>query len=179
MIRKLVTSAAVLAFSAFTLSAYAYSDADGAEIHFTGKILEKTCTVAVNGTPTPGAVTVTLPDAKAFELRVAGNTTGDTPFIINLRDCKTTAASADVIFRSSYLDGDQLLNIAQQDAATNVALELTDSKGTPIDLHGQTPTTLPLNAGQGSAIYKVRYYAKDIVTPGAVQATAMYIVAYP
>ncbi|MCP1618429.1 major type 1 subunit fimbrin (pilin) [Pseudomonas sp. SLBN-26] len=179
MIRKLVTSAAVLALSASSLSAYAYSDADGAEIHFTGKILEKTCTVAVNGVPTPGAATVTLPDTQAALLRIAGQTAGDTPFVISLKDCKTNASSADVLFTSAYLDGDQLSNIASTGAATNVALELTDNNGTPVDLSGQIPTIMSLNAGQGSATYKVRYYAKDVVEPGAVEATALYVIGYP
>lgn len=179
MIRKLVTSAAVLALSASSLSAYAYSDADGAEIHFFGKIQEKTCTVSVDGVVTPGNASVTLPETKAAELRVAGQTAGDTPFTISLKDCKANASSADIVFTSAYLDGDQLQNVASQDAASNVALEITDNAGTPVDLRGMTPTALQLNAGQGSAIYKVRYYATGIATPGAVEATAMYIIGYP
>ncbi|MGC8118445.1 fimbrial protein [Metapseudomonas otitidis] len=180
MIRKFVTSAAALALSASSLSAFAGPlDGDGGEIRFEGKIVEKTCTVAVNGTVSPVVATVTLPETNAGLLKFAGNTAGDTPFIINLKDCRTNASSADVYFKSAYLDGNQLLNTSQNGPAANVALELTDSAGTPLDLSGKTPTAMSLNAGAGSATYKVRYYAKDAVTAGAVESTAMYFIAYP
>lgn len=181
MIRKLVTSAAVLALSASSLSAFANPlDGDGGEIRFEGKIVEKTCTVAVNGTVTPAVATVTLPETNAGLLKFAGNTAGDTPFKISLKDCRTNASSADVYFTSAQLDGNQLKNIAPlQDAAGNVALQLTDDAGIPLDLSGKTPTSMPLNAGSGDATYKVSYYAKSAVTPGAVVSTAMYIVGYP
>ncbi|WIF68545.1 fimbrial protein [Metapseudomonas otitidis] len=180
MIRKLVTSAAVLALSASSLSAFANPlSGDGGEIHFKGKIVEKTCTVAVDGTVTPALATVTLPDTNAGLLKFAGNTAGETPFKISLKDCRTNAAFANVFFTSAQLDGDQLKNIASTGAATNVALQLTDDAGTPLDLSGQTSSSMPLNAGAGDATYKVSYYAKDAVTPGAVEATAMYVIGYP
>jgi len=181
MIRKLVTSAAVLALSASSLSAFAGPlDGDGGEIRFEGKIVEKTCTVAVNGVVTPAVATVTLPETNSGLLKFAGNTAGETPFKISLKDCRTNASSANVTFTSAQLDGDQLKNIAPlQDAAANVALQLTDDAGIPLDLSGVTATTMPLNAGAGDATYKVRYYAKGAVSPGAVESTAMYFIAYP
>ncbi|WP_165670067.1 fimbrial protein [Metapseudomonas otitidis] len=178
MIRKLMASAAVVALSAASLSAFA-ADPDGGDIHFQGKILEKTCTVAVNGVVSPSLPTITLPETNSSQLRVAGNTAGDTPFTLSLKDCKTNASNAEVRFTSLFLDGNQLSNTAGTDPARNVALELTDDSGNPLDLQGVTPTNLPLTAGAGSAVYKVRYYAKAAVTPGAVESTAMYIISYP
>lgn len=178
MIRKLMASAAVVALSTASLSAFA-ADPDGGDIHFKGQILEKTCTVAVNGVVSPAIPSIPLPDANTTVLRYAGNTTGDTPFTLSLKDCKTNASNAEVRFTSLYLDGDQLRNTAGTDPAGNVALELTDNSGNPLDLQGVTPTNIPLTAGAGSAVYKVRYYAKAAVTPGAVEGTAMYIISYP
>lgn len=180
MIRKFVTTAAVLALSASSLSAYAYSDADGAEIHFSGKILEKTCTIAVNGVVSPAVATVTLPETKASQLRVAGQTAGDTPFVINLKDCKANTSSAEVLFTSAFLDGYRLQNTAQTNPATNVALEITDFGGNPISLEATNKgMAFPLTNGAGSVTYKVRYFAKGIATPGAVEATAFYMIGYP
>lgn len=170
-----MTSAAALALSVSSLSAFA----DSGEIHFNGKILEKTCTVAVNGVVTPAVAPVTLPETNASELQTAGQTAGETPFIINLQDCMTQSAAAEVLFGSAVLDGDQLGNTAAQDAALNVALELTEEGGSPVDLKGSVPTYIGLSSGQGSAIYKVRYYAKGSATPGAVEATALYTIRYP
>lgn len=178
MIRKLMASAAVVALSTASLSAFA-ADPDGGDIHFQGKVLEKTCTIAINGVVSPSLPTITLPDTNTTMLQVAGNTTGETPFTLNLKDCKTNASNAEVRFTSLYLDGNQLRNTAPTGPAGNVALELTDNSGNPLDLQGVTPTNVPLTAGAGSAIYKVRYYAKAAVTPGAVESTAMYIISYP
>lgn len=178
MIRKLMASAAAVALSSASLSAFA-AEPDGGDIHFKGQILEKTCTVAVNGVVSPALPTITLPDANAAQLRLAGNIAGETPFTISLKDCKTNASHAEVVFTSHFMDGDQLLNTAATDPAGNVALELTDESGKPLDLQGQTPSIMPLTAGAGSAVYQVRYYAKDVVTPGAVEGTAMYGIQYP
>lgn len=181
MIRKLVTSAAVLALSASSLSAFANPlDGDGGEIRFEGKIVEKTCTVAVNGTVTPAVATITLPETNVGLLKFAGNTAGETPFTVSLKDCRTNASSANIFFTSAQLDGDQLKNIAPLDkAAGNVALQLTDKNGSPLDLSGKTPSSIPLNAGAGDATYNVAYYAKAAVTAGDVVSTAMYVIGYP
>ncbi|WP_165679240.1 fimbrial protein [Metapseudomonas otitidis] len=180
MIRKLMASAAVVALSAASLTAFAANAGpDTGEIRFNGKIVEKTCTVAVNGVVSPAIANVTLPEANASLLQLPGNTTGDTPFTISVKDCLTNSGQAQVVFYSSNSDGNYLRNIAATDPADNALLELTDNNGNPLDLIGGTSTGLTLTAGQGSAVYKVRYYAKAAVTPGAVESTATYVISYP
>ncbi|MHC1671872.1 fimbrial protein [Stenotrophomonas maltophilia] len=157
--------------------------ADGT-ITFSGKIIDKTCTVATSGGKN---FTVNLPSVSKSSLGATGEVAGRTPFAINLTKC--SAGNVATYFEpGSTVDFNtgRLLNQASANAATNVQLQLLGSNNQvlPIKAAGagqaQTNSQWVTVGTDGSADlnYYAEYYAAAAATPGDVTSSVKYTIIY-
>ncbi|GAB1845668.1 fimbrial protein [Achromobacter xylosoxidans] len=176
---------AIAGISAAVLGQGAHA-ADGT-INFVGKLEAQTCTIDVNGTVTPAVATVTLPTVSTGRLANAGETTGQTGFIIGLKNCTGPATSAAAFFESGAtvdLPSGNLRTTTGTGAATNVQLQLVDaSNGSVIragNVSQNTGTTkIALDAtGNANLPYAVQYYATGATTAGTVNSSVTYSINY-
>jgi major type 1 subunit fimbrin (pilin) len=181
--KKSVIAIAAIATAALGQAAYA---ADGT-VNFVGKLEAQTCTIDVNGTVTPAIATVTLPTVSTGLLAAAGQTTGQTGFIIGLKNCVGPAASAAAFFESGAtvdLASGNLKTATGAGAADNVQLQLVDaSTGTAIQAGnvsqhaGTTQVTLDAS-GNANLPYAVQYFATGATTAGTVNSSVTYSINY-
>lgn len=152
-------------------------------VTFQGEVTSQTCKSSINGQTNS---TVLLPTVPTSELAAAGNTTGITPFTIEVSDCQVDTADVDITTKflgHNVTSTGNLGNIATADPAENVSIQLTtDAAGkTPVVLNGVTAVPgLTLTAGETSASHQfgAQYYAEDAVTAGAVTAVTEYTLSY-
>ena len=172
------------AISISTLSISSVFAADGL-ITIKGQIVDTTCTVSVNG----GAkdTTVTLPKVSSSSLGAYGQTAGATPFSIALSGCTgVSMTTASTHFEpGSHVDGltGRLNNdLTAADAATNVQVELLNSKMSPIKAGAanadQNDIPVDISTGSGLLNYYAQYYATDLASPGAVSTLVNYTITY-
>ncbi len=181
MIKKLTLAALVAAASQAALASPTTS-----VIHFKGSVLSSTCDISVNGVATPNPATIVLGDAQAEKLAKAGDTTGDTDFAIELKNCAGTATKARASFKgangTTVADG-RLDNMAATKAAQNVQLELLqkfEGAASAIAVDGDQ-SALPyatITTGAASLPYSIRYYATGAASEGAVEGAVEFTVAY-
>lgn len=154
-------------------------------VTFQGEVSDQTCQASING-GTDGVVL--LPTVPANSLDSAGKTAGLTPFTISVKDC--TAPAADMPIKTKFLghavtSNGNLGNVASgTDAATNVAIQLTESASgaDAIVLNGPTSVAgLVLKSGQDNASYDfgVRYISENGgATAGVVTSLVEYTLSY-
>ena len=181
--KKTIIATAIIATAALGQTAYA---ADGT-VNFAGKLEAQTCTIDVNGTTTPAVATVTLPTVSTGLLAAAGQTTGQTGFIVGLKNCTGPATSAAVFFESGAtvdLASGNLKTTTGAGTADNVQLQLVDaSNGSVIqagNVSQNTSTTKVTLDGTGNANlpYAVQYYATGATTAGTVNSSVTYSINY-
>jgi len=193
MNKSLLAVAMVMGFGSASVQA-----ADGTII-FTGTVVAGACTavtkVNANGTgvagPTLVVATLALPTVSANSLNVAAGTyVGQTPFSIELSNCKQAAGLNNVraeFTSASTPAGDNhvMANTATgASVAGNVAVAIMQQNGTTqIDLHNgpakDVGLALPATAATLTLNYKAAYKSLTTsVTPGSVAAAADFVISY-
>ncbi|MCY1285665.1 Laminin-binding fimbrial subunit ElfA [compost metagenome] len=181
MIKKLTLAALVAAASQAALASPTTS-----VIHFKGSVLGSTCDISVNGVATPNPATVVLGDALAENLAKAGDTTGETDFAIELKNCSGTGTKARASFKGANgttIANGRLDNMAATKAAQNVQLELRHkfsgaSSAIAVDGDQSALPYADIAGGAATLPYAIRYYATDAATEGAVEGAVEFTVAY-
>lgn len=177
----------LLAIAAITAAVAGQSaHASDGTIKFEGKLIAQTCTIDVNGTVTPAVATVTLPTVSTGLLAISGNTTGQTGFMIGLKNCTGPAKNAAAFFESGStvdLASGRLKTTAGTGTASNVQLQLVDgSNGSVIkagNVSQHTGTTrVILASGAADLPYAVQYYATGATTAGSVSSSVTYSINY-
>lgn len=166
-------------------------------VNFSGKLVNQTCNVSVNGGG--NNATVTIPAVQSSTLTASGNTAGTTLFTIKIANCNTPSVNGSGSVKAFFEQGPnvdsngRLINTLSEEAggATNVALQLIDNMKKDIITIGSnaqaTTNFVPNNNGyivinnsNGTATlsYAVRYYAINTVTPGQVASAVTYSLIY-
>lgn len=178
---------AIAAIAVIGSAAFGQAHAADGTINFVGKLEAQTCTIDVNGTVTPAIATVTLPTVSTGKLANAGETTGQTGFIIGLKNCTGPATSAAAFFESGStvdLVSGNLKTATGAGAATNVQLQLVDGSNGNVIQAGNTSqvsgtTKIALDAtGNANLPYAVQYYATGATTAGTVTSSVTYSINY-
>jgi major type 1 subunit fimbrin (pilin) len=181
MIKKLTLAALVAAASQAALAGSPTTSI----IHFKGQVLGSTCDISVNGVATPNPATVTLADALAENLAKAGDTTGDTDFAIELKNCSGTGTKARASFKGA--NGTTVANGRPDNLASggaeNVQLELLHKfsgagSAIAVDSDQSALPYVDITGGAATLPYAIRYYATDAATQGAVEGAVEFTVAY-
>ena len=147
------------------------------QINFDGEIVASTCSVS----PKSQNMTVPLGRIRASVLSAAGSVSTPSRFTIDLLDCDPSMAT--VTFSGPPDADDQnLLRLAGglvgQTQATNVAVQISDSSGKPINL-GAPSDGYPILQGANSLQFQANYKSvKGGATVGIANATAQFTVAY-
>ncbi len=179
---KKLTFLSVTAMSVlFTSQAFALSDNT---MSFQGEVTSETCSVTINGNSAKPLVL--LPSVNATALATAGQTAGQATFDIGVSGCtgSTDAATkvSSVFVGNSVSTTGDLSNVATTDAATNVNIQILDTKSTAIDFSSPfvADGDLTIAAGEtsASATYTAQYVATGQATAGAVESTMQYAVSY-
>ncbi|MDH4560578.1 fimbrial protein [Pseudomonas sp. BN411] len=180
MIKKLTLAALVAAASQAALAS-----PNTSIIQFRGVVQGNTCDISVNGVTTPTPTTVTLADALAENLTKAGDTTGETDFDIELKNCSGPGTKARASFKGgngTTVANGRLDNLASA-GAENVQLELVhkfSGAGSAIAVDGDQ-SALPyvdIVGGAARLPYAIRYYATGAATQGPVEGAVEFTVAY-
>ena len=181
--KKAIIATSIIAAAALAHTAHA---ADGT-IFFTGQLEAQTCTIDVNGTVTPAIATVTLPAVSTGLLATAGQTAGQTSFVIGLKNCAGTVTSAAAFFENGStvdLASGNLKAATGAGAATNVQLQLVDASNGAVIKAGNASqntgtTKVALDAtGNAKLPYAVQYFATGATTAGTVNSSVTYSINY-
>ncbi|MFV0547708.1 MAG: fimbrial protein [Limnobaculum xujianqingii] len=173
MKKNLIVAALVATVSMSAVSAFA---ADG-KINFVGSITDDACTI-VNDMSNPLTVTLGTVSSKSF--KAAGDVAAPTKFTIALKNCPATATSAKVKFDGTAdANVNTILALTQETGvATNVGIQLTDSKNIVVPLYTAS-SSYPLKTGDNSLDFVARYYATAAtVTAGPANSTSNFTVVY-
>ncbi|RTQ87500.1 MULTISPECIES: fimbrial protein [Stenotrophomonas] len=171
---------AVLMLAAAPMAANA---ADGT-ITFTGKVTDKTCTIATTGGKD---FEVKLPTVSKSNLDATGAVAGRTPFSINLTQCAPGKVATYFEPGTTVDFSSGRLNIGGgANAATNVQVQLlgSNSQFLPIKAAGsgqaQENSQWADVGSDGSANlgYYAEYYATDAATAGDVNTSVKYTIVY-
>lgn len=165
-----------------------FAHASDGTVNFVGKVNDQTCT------PTAASkdLTVTLPTVSKSSLVNPGDTTGVTPFTINLTGCNAAAGNVRAYFEPgptvNMADGN-LTNTKVAGGATNVEIALLNPTasltGTTrnilvnADATAQVSAYQPIQADGTAALpYAAQYYATGVSTPGDVTSSVTYSISY-
>jgi len=180
--KKLTFLSASVMSVLFASQAFAYSDNT---ITFQGEVTAETCSVTVNGNSAKPLVL--LPSVNVSALAASGQNAGQTTFDIGVTGCTGNAGAATTISTvfagNSVSTAGNLSNVAATDAATNVEIQIVDTKGADIDFNkgsfnGAGDLTLAAGETTASATYTAQYFATGVATAGAVESTMQYAVSY-
>ncbi|MBP6123886.1 MULTISPECIES: type 1 fimbrial major subunit FimA [Providencia] len=179
-----VKSLALVVVSALSLSSVAAFAAtttvNGGTVHFKGELVNAACAVDADSVEQ----TVRLGQFRTAKLAQAGDTSGSVGFNIQLNDCDSTVAtSAKIAFTgvSANAANPTVLSVASSasGAATNVGIQILDSKSTPLGLDGATfSSAITLKDGTNILPFQARYYALGATTAGVANADATFAVQY-
>ncbi|EPQ5230034.1 type 1 fimbrial major subunit FimA [Providencia huaxiensis] len=178
-----VKSLALVVISALSLSsvaAVAATTVNGGTVHFKGELVNAAC--AVDGGSSDQ--TVTLGQVRTARLAQAGDTSGSVGFNINLNDCDTQVSkTAKVAFIGAATDAANPTVLAITSgvagSATNVGIQILDSKGTALGLDGSTfSSAITLKDGSNVLPFQARYFATGATTAGSANADATFSVQY-
>ncbi|OAT31772.1 type 1 fimbrial protein [Buttiauxella brennerae ATCC 51605] len=151
-------------------------------ITFSGKLIDKACTVVVND----GTATVDLGSTAVADIATTGKTSAPKTFTVALNSCPAAGAGvptkAYVEFEGTT-DGDETYFKNTADAATaatNVAVIIKDASETAIiNKDKNAAITLPTAAGDIVTDYTAMMIATaDDATKGDVSTTLTYNVSY-
>lgn len=172
-----VTSAlALTSAAAFAAS----TTVNGGTVHFKGELVNAACAVDAGSVDQ----TVQLGQYRTAKLDEAGKVTQNVGFNIQLNDCDTTVATtAKVAFSgvAANAANPTVLAVASSAAgsATNVGIQILDSKSVPLGLDGATfSTAMTLKDGVNILPFQARYYALGASTAGVANADATFAVQY-
>lgn len=180
-----ISSIALSLFSAATIAAGATAATaapvavNGGAVHFKGEIVNAACAVDAGSADQ----TIRLGQVRSSKLTTDGNVSSSVGFSIQLDDCDTTVAStASVAFTGSEVSGKNnvlALQATGAGAATNVGVQILDSKSQPMQLDGTNfgSTTLLTN-GTNTIPLQARYYATGAATAGTANADATFKIQY-
>ncbi|MGL5389018.1 MAG: fimbrial protein [Enterobacterales bacterium] len=153
-------------------------------ITFAGELTATTCEVLVDGQAADALVT--LPTVGINQLKVAGNTAGQTGFNMALSNCEGTLKSASAFFEAGAsvdLVSGRLKNMTG--TATNVSLQLRDASNASqkVIQVGNTnqikeTTYVDITSGSANLPYFVEYFAEDATGAGTVASNVIYSIQY-
>ncbi|MFJ5160004.1 fimbrial protein [Pantoea sp. NPDC088449] len=150
-------------------------------INFQGEVSDETCSIAVNGNA--ASPVVLMPTVSKSELAKSGDTAGQTSFTVGLSGCtgsSTTSTKVSTVFVGNNVTANG--NLANTGSATNVEVQLVDSKDAVINLTGgytgDGDLTLAADETEASANYIAQYYATSAATAGTVESSMQYAVTY-
>ena len=148
-------------FSALTLgvatNASAATTVNGGTVHFKGEVVNAACAVNMNSVDQ----TVLLGQVRSATLGSDGKTSGSVGFTIQLDDCDLTTGPTQ-----------------SAGAATNVGIQILDSKGQPVELNSDAASEYTLTDGTNKIPFQARYYATGQATAGIANADATFKVQY-
>lgn len=180
MNKTLLSAALVATLGALAVVPAAHATNTGT-IQISGKVLQDTCTVTVNG---GAGNTVTLTPVMASSLASSGSKAGATPFTLDLSNCDQNATKATLSFASgannNSTDGN-LKNSTSTGSAGNVEVQLLagGTSGSAINVSNDTNApTIALSSGSGSTAMAAQYYATGAATPGLVNTSASITFTY-
>lgn len=177
--KKTISAIAVIA--AIGSTAFSPAHAGDGVINFIGKLETQTCTIDVNGVANPAVYTVVLPTVSIDRLATAGATTGQSGFVIGLKNCSSIIGSTAAFFEHGP-SVDTSGNLNNDGTAANVKLQLVDGTSGAVLTVGrplQNTTKIPLDAnGSARMPYAVQYYATGAATAGTVSSSVTYSIAY-
>ncbi|MGO4312351.1 fimbrial protein [Pseudomonas sp. KB_15] len=153
-------------------------------ITFAGRVIDATCNVTAGG-GSDGNATVTLPAVPVSLLARASDTTGDTDFSIQLRDCTGATAAAGgqgvaVLFDpNGRVNTDGRLNSTGSADGVDLAIYPTGS-ATPLNLRvAPTAAYATITDGSATLTYTVKYFStRASPAGGTVASTVAYTVLY-
>jgi len=183
--KSVISAVAIAVMSLFALNAQA---ADGT-ITFNGTITDTTCSINGVSSGTPADVTVTLPTVPAGTLAAAGDTagvSGPSDIHFALSGCTGAATKAIARFENGpTVDqaSGNLVNQAGAGGATNVQVQLLNSKFEPINVTTNSNNDLAANgadisSGSGDLTYFGQYIATGAATSGTVDTSVQYTMDY-
>ncbi len=159
-------------------------------VTFQGEVSNQTCEVLVNGR-TDSVVLLPTVSFLDFGAQLStGQSTGQIPFTVSIRNCQSSASGATAINTNFLGYNVNQLGIlgntyAGTDAAVGFGIQLMDagSGGTEIRLSGVTSVpglTLPPNQTEASYDFGARYFVTDstTATAGKITAIAEYSLSY-
>ena len=153
---------------------------NGGTVHFKGELVNAACAVDAGSVDQ----TVQLGQHRTAKLAAAGDVSQNVGFNIQLNDCDTTVATtAKVAFAgvAANAANPTVLSVASSAAggATNVGIQILDSKSVPLGLDGATfSTAVTLKDGVNILPFQARYYALGATTAGVANADATFAVQY-
>lgn len=168
--KKLVSS---ILLTAGLLPAMSFAADQANKLTLQGEVVSSTCSVKINYND---ITVITLPTVPASSLAQAGQTAGDTSFVIMISDCPNQTRAR------AWMDPDSpngnILNSAG--TATNVEIRLvdpytneqvggTDKKSDYSGFGSNNGAVIPLTA---------QYYATGAATGGTVEGSTVFYVEY-
>lgn len=162
-------------------------------VTFQGEVSSQTCTMSINSTTNATVLMATQPLSSLYTASTTnvavGNSSGLTPFTINISGCSTSTTGATTLypeFLGTSVDTTTyaLGNTASSNAATGVGVALySDATGTTqIQLNGVTKgaaLTVPAGTATASTTYSAKYMATTTSpTAGKVVGVAQYTLTY-
>lgn len=172
-----ITSA--LALTSAAVSA-ATTTVNGGTVHFKGELVNAACAVDAGSVDQ----TVQLGQYRTAKLAAAGDVSQNVGFNIQLNDCDSDLAkTAKVAFTgvAANAANPTVLSVASSAAggATNVGIQILDSKSVPLGLNGATfSTAMTLKDGTNILPFQARYYALGATTAGVANADVTFAVQY-
>ncbi|MGB5939925.1 MAG: fimbrial protein [Rhodanobacter sp.] len=166
--------AVALTAAAFAPTAQA---ANSGTINISGKVINDTCTISVNGGSSTSSVT--LPVVATGALNVAGATAGDTNFDIKLTGCDSNVTSARMAFAGGNIDPNGNLNTSGAGQATNLQVRLL-SGALVINASSQANApAIAVASGTGTTTLTAQYYANGAaVGAGLVNTSVNFTLTY-
>lgn len=161
-------------------NASAATTVNGGTVHFKGEVVNAACAVNMNSVDQ----TVLLGQVRSATLGSDGKTSGSVGFTIQLDDCDLTTGptqSAKIIFSGTPVTGKTnvlALQNSASGAATNVGIQILDSKGQPVELNSDAASEYTLTDGTNKIPFQARYYATGQATAGIANADATFKVQY-
>lgn len=165
--------------SGLVLSTGANAAVNGGTVHFVGEVVNAACAVDA------GSVDqiVKMGQVRTAKLAKEGDLSTAIGFNIELKECDTTVAkTASVAFLGTAVDKYEDVLALQSSAAggaTNVGVQILDSKGIALKLDGATfSTPITLNDGTNKLPFQAQYYATGQSTAGTANADATFSIEY-
>lgn len=164
--------------SACCLLVAGHALASDGTIHFTGSIVDQTCTVdsgSQNLNVDLGSVAQTALNG------AAGMKATPTKFTLSLSDCPDTVAAANVKFdgTSDGVNQNLLALDSGSGIATGVGIEIADKNGTAIPLHTASSDYTLTSTGTNNLDFVARYVSTGTaVTSGTAEATSQFTINY-
>lgn len=174
----------VIALALMSVATVGSVQASDGTINFAGELVAQTCTVTIDGGPSPQ--TKNLPKVSTSILNAAGQVAGATSFLIGLTGCAATTDSVTAFYEAGSTVDPLTGRMRNTDAggAANVELQLLDGgTGAPIQIGSDTQTTTNTRYtidASGNVImpYAVEYYATGTTTPGLVTSQVTFSIDY-